>query len=165
MWGSLLASMASLLPRLRFAGTRAMSTIPEISVHPQQAVHALSLSSPSALVTHHQTRSGAEVVEPQGGEDAQSFWIAASRLITWSKPPTVAYGSQGTNSKVRACCERFSGIQANWAPSRRLPGFPMASSTPPGTASTAMCSLDMEPGLLSTTTALSLKPEQLQRVR
>lgn len=75
-----------------------MSTIPEISVHPQQAVHAFSLlSSPSAPVTHHQTKSAAN---SQGSEDAQNFWLAAAKGITWSKPPTVAYGLQGTNSKV-----------------------------------------------------------------
>lgn len=88
-------AMASLLPRLRLAGTRTMSTASaDIAIHPQQAVHALSLLSSLSPpgVTHLQARSAAE---PQGSEDAQNFWLGAAKLISWSKAPTVAYGSQG----------------------------------------------------------------------
>jgi hypothetical protein len=161
MWGWLPAAMASLLLRLRFPGTRTMSSV---SVHPQHAVHAQSLlSNSSPPVTHHQARSSAEAVESQGGEDAQSFWSSASKLISWSKPPTAAYGSGGTSNKVRGRCERFSGSEADLALSRRLPGIPMESSTRLTTVSIVMCSLDSETVPLSITTARSLKPEQLQR--
>ncbi|ORY72401.1 putative amp-binding enzyme [Leucosporidium creatinivorum] len=78
-----------------------MSTATEITLHPQHAVHALSLlSSPSPPAAHHQARSGAAAVEPQGSDDAQSFWLAASKLIAWIKPPTVAYGTQGARGKA-----------------------------------------------------------------
>lgn len=62
-------------------------------VHPQIAIHELSLLATAEKGGLHTPPSSAEAgIEQMGSKTANTYWLNAARQIDWIKPPTVAYG-------------------------------------------------------------------------
>jgi hypothetical protein len=71
-------------------------------LHPQRAIHKLSLlssTSPNSVHLPTTLSPSTDGITAIGSEDAQAYWLNAARGIDWIKPPTVAYGK--IDSEVR----------------------------------------------------------------
>lgn len=109
-------------------------------MHPQQAVHKLSLLASTDKDTvngsSNKTASSQPHISPVGSNTAQSFWLNAARNIDWAQQPSIAYGHV-KGELVCTCTSCSARTPVDFRPRSQRPTW-----YPDGTLNTCYNALD-----------------------